>query len=103
MSGRPEVVTGPKKYFRATVLRSFKMFVQYHFLKFPIDNIFPETNGKFLAGVYYSMGRETLYKRSITRELQFGFVTMAAIGQNEQNVIIDNEANIILGRLRWQD
>ena len=48
------------------------------------------------------MGRETLYKRLITRELQFGFVTIAAIGQNEQNVIIvdiDNEANIILGRL----
>jgi hypothetical protein len=49
------------------------------------------------------MRRETLYKRSITRELRFGFVTIAAIGQNEQNVIIDNEANIILGRLRWRD
>jgi hypothetical protein len=45
------------------------------------------------------MGRETLYKRLITRELRFGFVTIAAIGQNEQNVIIDNEANILLGRL----
>ena len=42
------------------------------------------------------MGRETLYKRSTIRELWFGFVTIAAIGQNEQNVIIDNEANIIL-------
>ena len=43
------------------------------------------------------MGRETLHKRSITRELQIGSATIAATGQNEQNVIIDNEANIILG------
>jgi len=28
------------------------------------------------------MGRETLYKRWITRELRFGFVTIAAIGPN---------------------
>jgi len=30
------------------------------------------------------MGRETLYKRSITRELRFGFVTIAAIGPKFQ-------------------
>jgi hypothetical protein len=49
------------------------------------------------------MGRETLCKRSITREFRFVFETIPVIGQNEQNVIIDNEANIILGRLRWRD
>jgi hypothetical protein len=67
-SARPEVVkrrvvTGPKKYFWATVLRSFKMFMQYPFFKFSIDNIFPETNGKFLAEIYILVWGEKRYAK----------------------------------------